>query len=65
VGSFGWYNEQIIRLGTGVQSDPRMKFLPAFISMQRREKRLAAALDYTAKPEHEADVAPVPAADVV
>jgi hypothetical protein len=42
-----------------------MKFLPAFISMQKRDKRMAAALDYTAKPEHRADVAPVPAAVVV
>jgi hypothetical protein len=32
--------------------------------MQRRDKRLAAALDYTAKPEHEADVRGVPAAAV-
>jgi hypothetical protein len=61
----GWYNEQIIRLSAGLRPDPRMKFLPAFISMQKRDKRLAAALEYTTEPEHEADVAPGPAVDIV
>jgi 2,4-dienoyl-CoA reductase-like NADH-dependent reductase (Old Yellow Enzyme family) len=65
VGSMGWYNEQIIRLSAGLPPAPRMKFLPAFISMQKRDKRLAAALEYTTEPEHEADVALVPAADIV
>jgi len=41
-----WYNEQIIRLGAGLDSDPKMKFLPAFIRMQTRDKRMARALDF-------------------
>ena len=40
-----WYNEQIIRLGAGLEPDPVMKFLPAFISMQKRENRMALALN--------------------
>ena len=45
LGSMTWYNEQIIRLGAGEKSDPEMRFLPAFIRMQKRDKRMAAALD--------------------
>ena len=45
LGSMTWYNEQIIRLGAGQKPDPRMRFLPAFISMQKRDKRMAEALD--------------------
>jgi 2,4-dienoyl-CoA reductase-like NADH-dependent reductase (Old Yellow Enzyme family) len=45
VGSVTWYNEQIIRLATGQRPDPKMKFLPAFISTQRRDKRMAQSLD--------------------
>jgi 2,4-dienoyl-CoA reductase-like NADH-dependent reductase (Old Yellow Enzyme family) len=45
LGSMTWYNEQIIRLGAGLEPDPAMKFLPAFISMQKRDKRMARALD--------------------
>lgn len=40
-----WYNEQLIRLGAGLEPDPSMKFLPAFISIQNRDKRMAQALD--------------------
>lgn len=46
LGSMTWYNEQLIRLGTGLQPDPKMKFLPAFVSMQNRDKRMAQALDH-------------------
>ena len=46
LGSMTWYNEQIIRLGAGLDSDPKMKFLPAFIRMQNRDKRMARALDF-------------------
>jgi 2,4-dienoyl-CoA reductase-like NADH-dependent reductase (Old Yellow Enzyme family) len=46
LGSMTWYNEQIIRLGAGLAPNPEMKFLPAFISMQNRDKRMAEALDY-------------------
>ena len=46
LGSMTWYNEQIIRLGAGLSPDREMKFLPAFISMQNRDKRMAEALDY-------------------
>jgi 2,4-dienoyl-CoA reductase-like NADH-dependent reductase (Old Yellow Enzyme family) len=46
LGSMTWYNEQIIRLGAGLDSDPKMKFLPAFIRMQTRDKRMARALDF-------------------
>jgi hypothetical protein len=46
LGSMTWYNEQLIRLGAGLPPDPEMRFLPAFISMQNRDKRLAQALDY-------------------
>jgi 2,4-dienoyl-CoA reductase-like NADH-dependent reductase (Old Yellow Enzyme family) len=45
LGSMTWYNEQIIRLGAGLDPDPKMKFLPAFIRMQNRDKRMARALD--------------------
>jgi hypothetical protein len=40
-----WYSEQLIRLGAGLTPDPRMKFLPAFITMQNRDKRMALALE--------------------
>jgi hypothetical protein len=33
--------------------------------MQKRDKHLAAVLEYTTEPEHKADVAPVVAADIV
>ena len=46
LGSMTWYNEQLIRLGAGLDPDPEMKFLPAFISMQNRDKRMAQALDH-------------------
>jgi 2,4-dienoyl-CoA reductase-like NADH-dependent reductase (Old Yellow Enzyme family) len=46
LGSMTWYNEQIIRLGAGLDSDPKMKFFPAFIRMQNRDKRMARALDF-------------------
>jgi 2,4-dienoyl-CoA reductase-like NADH-dependent reductase (Old Yellow Enzyme family) len=46
LGSMTWYNEQIIRLGAGLAPDREMKFLPAFISMQSRDKRMAEALDH-------------------
>jgi 2,4-dienoyl-CoA reductase-like NADH-dependent reductase (Old Yellow Enzyme family) len=46
LGSMTWYNEQIIRLGAGLDADPKMKFLPAFIRMQTRDKRMARALDF-------------------
>jgi 2,4-dienoyl-CoA reductase-like NADH-dependent reductase (Old Yellow Enzyme family) len=45
LGSMTWYNEQLIRLGAGLDPDPKMKFLPAFIRMQTRDKRMARALD--------------------
>lgn len=45
LGSMTWYNEQIIRLGAGLKPNPMMKFLPAFISMQKRDKRMACVLD--------------------
>src|SRR5882757_3205721 len=41
LGSMTWYNEQIIRLGAGLAPDREMKFLPAFISMQKRDKAMA------------------------
>jgi len=41
-----WYNEQIIRLGAGLAPDREMKFLAAFISMQKRDKRMAEALNH-------------------
>ncbi len=44
LGSVTWYNEQLIRLGAGLEPDRSMKFLPAFISMQNRDKRMAQAL---------------------
>ena len=46
LGSMTWYNEQIIRLGAGLAPDREMKFLPAFISMQKRDKRMAEALEH-------------------
>jgi hypothetical protein len=46
LGSMTWYNEQILRLGAGLAPDREMKFLPAFISMQKRDKRMAEALDH-------------------
>jgi hypothetical protein len=45
LGSVTWYNEQIIRLGASLRPDPMMKFLPAFVSMQKRDKRMARGLD--------------------
>jgi 2,4-dienoyl-CoA reductase-like NADH-dependent reductase (Old Yellow Enzyme family) len=46
LGSMTWYNEQILRLGAGLAPDREMKFLPAFISMQKRDKAMAEALDH-------------------
>jgi 2,4-dienoyl-CoA reductase-like NADH-dependent reductase (Old Yellow Enzyme family) len=46
LGSMTWYNEQILRLGSGLAPDREMKFLPAFISMQKRDKRMAKALEH-------------------
>jgi hypothetical protein len=46
LGSMTWYNEQIIRLGAGQEPDPEMRFLPAFISMQRRDRRMAQAVEH-------------------
>jgi hypothetical protein len=46
LGSMTWYNEQIIRLGAGLAPDREMKFLPAFISMQKRDKQMAEALEH-------------------
>ena len=45
-----WYNEQLIRLGAGLELDPDLNFLPAFISMQQRDKRMARGLDYNNGP---------------
>jgi 2,4-dienoyl-CoA reductase-like NADH-dependent reductase (Old Yellow Enzyme family) len=45
LGSMTWYNEQLIRLGAGLKPDRDMRFLPAFISMQNRDKRMALALE--------------------
>jgi 2,4-dienoyl-CoA reductase-like NADH-dependent reductase (Old Yellow Enzyme family) len=45
LGSMTWYNEQLIRLGAGLKPDRDMRFLPAFISMQNRDKRMARALE--------------------
>jgi 2,4-dienoyl-CoA reductase-like NADH-dependent reductase (Old Yellow Enzyme family) len=45
LGSVTWYNEQLIRLGAGLEPDPELSFLPAFISMQKRDKHMARALD--------------------
>jgi 2,4-dienoyl-CoA reductase-like NADH-dependent reductase (Old Yellow Enzyme family) len=45
LGSMTWYNEQLIRLGAGLAPDPELSFLPAFISMQKRDKRMARALE--------------------
>ncbi len=47
LGSMTWYNEQLFRLGAGLEPDPNMNFLPAFISMQKRDKQMAEALDHT------------------
>jgi 2,4-dienoyl-CoA reductase-like NADH-dependent reductase (Old Yellow Enzyme family) len=46
LGSVTWYNEQLIRLGAGLEPDRSMRFLPAFVSMQNRDKRMAQALNY-------------------
>jgi 2,4-dienoyl-CoA reductase-like NADH-dependent reductase (Old Yellow Enzyme family) len=67
LGSMTWYNEQIIRLGAGLRPDREMKFLPAFISMQKRDKRQAAELDYAGEthPGPRAKIGLVPAPDAV
>jgi 2,4-dienoyl-CoA reductase-like NADH-dependent reductase (Old Yellow Enzyme family) len=46
LGSMTWYNEQLLRLGAGLAPDREMKFLPAFISMQKRDKAMADALEH-------------------
>ena len=44
-GSATWYNEQIMRLVAGKRPDPKLGFTRAFISTQRRDSRMARALD--------------------
>jgi hypothetical protein len=41
LGSMTWFNEQMIRMSTGLKPDPQLGFIPAFVRMQRLEKRLA------------------------
>lgn len=43
-GSATWYNEQIMRLVAGHDPDPKLGFLGAFVSSQRRDARMAKAL---------------------
>jgi 2,4-dienoyl-CoA reductase-like NADH-dependent reductase (Old Yellow Enzyme family) len=43
-GSATWYNEQIMRLVAGQEPEPRLGFLGAFVSTQRRDARMAKAL---------------------
>lgn len=44
-GGATWYNEQIMRLVAGKRPDPKLGFMRAFISAQRRDSRMARALD--------------------
>lgn len=64
LGSMTWYNEQLIRLGAGLEPDPELNFLPAFISMQKRDKRMARALHYDSGPKgaRKDDARAIPAA---
>lgn len=44
-GGATWYNEQIMRLVAGQRPDPKLGFTRAFISTQRRDSRMARALE--------------------
>jgi 2,4-dienoyl-CoA reductase-like NADH-dependent reductase (Old Yellow Enzyme family) len=44
-GMLSWFNEQIIRLGAGLQPDLKMNFLMAFIRQMRREAWTAKLLN--------------------
>lgn len=44
-GGATWYNEQILRLVAGQRPDPKLGFVRAFFSTQRRDSRMARALD--------------------
>jgi hypothetical protein len=41
LGSMTWFNEQMMRMSTGLEPDPKLGFISAFVRMQRLEKRLA------------------------
>ena len=45
LGSVTWYNKQLLRLAAGLPPDPTIRFLPAFVSLQRRERFMAKALE--------------------
>ena len=43
-GSMTWFNEQLIRLADGLQTNPDMNFLSAFLRANSRESRVAREL---------------------